>query len=71
MVSGEYCNSLVQGCLLVHGNLYYTASAMPVAVLYCERYSYSCAVALLTYVHDALGYFHYAMQFPCMFRLTC
>ena len=24
-----------------------------------------------TYVHDALGYFHYAMQFPRTFGLTC
>ena len=44
---------------------------MPVAVLYCERYTCSCAVASLTYVHDAQGYFYYAMQFPHTFGLTC
>ena len=42
-----------------------------ILVLYCECYACSCAVASPTYVHDALGYFHYAMQFPHMFGLTC
>ena len=41
--------------------LYYTASTMPIAV---QQHH-------LAYVHDALGYIHYAMQFPHTFGLTC
>ena len=42
-----------------------------VLVLYCEHYAFSCAAASLAYVHAALGYFYYAMQFPHTFGLTC
>ena len=42
-----------------------------VFILYCECYTCSCAAASLAYVHDALGYFHYVMQFSHMFGLTC
>ena len=42
-----------------------------ILVLYCECYACSCAVASLAYVHDALGYLHYIMQFLHTFRLTC
>ena len=50
-----------------------------VGMRYCRNLDYtctilkacSCAAALPTYVHDALGYSHYAMQFPRKFGLTC
>ena len=42
-----------------------------ILILYCERYTYSCAAVSLAYVHDALGHFHYVMQFPHTFGLTC
>ena len=40
-------------------------------MLYCKCYACSYAVASLAYVHDSLDYFHYVMQFPHTFRLTC
>ena len=48
-----------------------TVRTWAVLVLYCKRYTYSCVVVSLAYVHDALGYFHYVMQFPHTFGLTC
>ena len=48
-----------------------TVGTWAILVLYCEHYACSCAAVSPTYVHDALGYFHYAMQFPYTFGFTC
>ena len=59
-----------------HGHCYQSkqcaVGTWAVLVLYCKRYACSCAAAAsLAYVHNALGYFYYAMQFPYTFGLTC
>ena len=48
-----------------------TAGTWAVFVRYCEHYACSCAAVSPAYVHDVLGYFYYAMQFPYTFGLTC
>ena len=52
-------------------SIHITAGTWAVFVLYCEHYTCSCAAGSPAYVHDALGYFHYVMQFPRTFGLTC
>ena len=52
-------------------SVHVTVGTWAILVLYCKRYACSYAVVSPTYMHDALGYFHYAMQFPHMFGLTC
>ena len=65
--SGGSSVTVCTGVLSVH----VTVGTWAILVLYCECYICSYAAVSPTYVHDALGYFHYAMQFPRTFGFTC